>query len=141
LNVYAATTFFVSLYIKDLHSQEVKLRMSTHRKLWLSPLHRAEWEHAVAQHIFRGVMTRSEADEIRSAVNRDCDVGLWLLADLPAGIFTAAVHLARSYVPTIGVRTLDTLHVASALELGAEAFWTFDQRQAKLAKAAGLHLS
>ncbi len=34
--------------------------------------------------------------------------------------------------------TLDTLHVASALELGAERFWTFDEQQAKLAKAAGL---
>jgi predicted nucleic acid-binding protein len=36
------------------------------------------------------------------------------------------------------VGTLDTLHVASALELGAERFWTFDERQAKLARAVGL---
>ena len=35
-------------------------------------------------------------------------------------------------------RTLDTLHVASALELKAEHFWTFDDRQAKLALAVGL---
>ncbi len=42
-------------------------------------------------------------------------------------------HAAR-----LGVRTLDTLHVASALELKAEHFWTFDGRQAKLALAAGL---
>ena len=34
--------------------------------------------------------------------------------------------------------TLDTLHVACALELGAERFWTFDARQAKLARAVGL---
>jgi hypothetical protein len=31
--------------------------------------------------------------------------------------------------------------VASALELGAAQFWTFDDRQAKLAKAAGLKVS
>jgi hypothetical protein len=31
--------------------------------------------------------------------------------------------------------------VASALELKAQNFWTFDDRQAKLAKAAGLKLS
>jgi len=37
--------------------------------------------------------------------------------------------------------TLDTLHVASALELGAERFWTFDERQAKLARAVGLKVS
>jgi predicted nucleic acid-binding protein len=28
--------------------------------------------------------------------------------------------------------------VACALELGAEKFWTFDDRQARLAEAAGL---
>jgi predicted nucleic acid-binding protein len=36
------------------------------------------------------------------------------------------------------MRTLDSLHVASALLLKAERFWTFDERQAKLAKAEGL---
>jgi predicted nucleic acid-binding protein len=36
------------------------------------------------------------------------------------------------------VRTLDSLHVACALQLKAEQFWTFDERQAKLAKAEGL---
>jgi predicted nucleic acid-binding protein len=35
------------------------------------------------------------------------------------------------------MRTLDTLQVAGALELKAERFWTFDGRQAKLAKAQG----
>ena len=34
--------------------------------------------------------------------------------------------------------TLDTLHVASALQLGAERFFTFDERQANLARAVGL---
>lgn len=36
------------------------------------------------------------------------------------------------------MRTLDSLHAASALELGAERFWTFDERQEGLAQAAGL---
>ncbi|MGA2250711.1 hypothetical protein [Terracidiphilus sp.] len=41
--------------------------------------------------------------------------------------------------PTLGVRTLDSLHVACALELGARSFWTFDERQERLAIAAGLN--
>jgi predicted nucleic acid-binding protein len=36
------------------------------------------------------------------------------------------------------VRTLDSLHVACALELKAERFWTFDDRQVRLAEAVGL---
>ncbi len=44
----------------------------------------------------------------------------------------------RRYGPKLGVRTLDSLHVACALELKAERFWTFDERQAKLARVEGL---
>jgi predicted nucleic acid-binding protein len=33
---------------------------------------------------------------------------------------------------------MDSLHVACALEVKAERFWTFDARQLKLAKAVGL---
>jgi predicted nucleic acid-binding protein len=49
-----------------------------------------------------------------------------------------SIALARKYGPSIGVRTLDSLHVACALELKAQRFWTFDERQARLAKAVGL---
>jgi hypothetical protein len=36
------------------------------------------------------------------------------------------------------VRSLDILHVAIALELGATLFLTFDHAQKRLAQAAGL---
>jgi len=51
-------------------------------------------------------------------------------------------RIARTWLadigPRLGVRTLDTLHVACALQFNAERFWTFDERQAKLAKVTGL---
>jgi len=48
-------------------------------------------------------------------------------------------HSTRPQVwPRLGIRALDSLHVESALELGAQRFWTFDDWQARLAKAAGL---
>jgi predicted nucleic acid-binding protein len=49
--------------------------------------------------------------------------------------------LARRYGHRFGVRTLDTLRVACALSLKAEQFWTFDEPQAKFAKAVGLKTS
>ena len=39
-----------------------------------------------------------------------------------------------------GVRTLDSLHVACALEFNTKQFWTFDDRHQKLAKAAALDI-
>jgi len=60
---------------------------------------------------------------------------------MPEDAFERCADLARRYGPKFGMRTLDTLHVACALELEAERFWTFDERQAKLAKAVGLKTS
>jgi predicted nucleic acid-binding protein len=37
-------------------------------------------------------------------------------------------------------RSLDTLHVALAIELGAKEFCTFDQRQSHMASAAGIRV-
>jgi predicted nucleic acid-binding protein len=64
--------------------------------------------------------------------------GQWLSIALPDHAFDLCADLARRFGPRLGVRTLDSLHVACALELKAERFWTFDERQAKLAKAEGL---
>ena len=56
---------------------------------------------------------------------------------------TEAVHqfaksLSLRHTATGGHRTLDVLHVATAVHLGAKNFLTFDARQKKLAKAVGL---
>jgi predicted nucleic acid-binding protein len=64
--------------------------------------------------------------------------GQWLSIALPENAFDLCAELAHRYGPKLGVRTLDSLHIACAIELRAERFWTFDERQAKLAKAEGL---
>jgi len=60
---------------------------------------------------------------------------------MPEQAFELCADLARRYGTKFGMRTLDSLHVASALELKADRFWTFDERQGKLAKAMGLKVS
>jgi predicted nucleic acid-binding protein len=51
------------------------------------------------------------------------------------------VELARKHASQMAMRTLDTLHIACALEFGAGEFWTFDERQERLARAVGLSIS
>jgi predicted nucleic acid-binding protein len=67
--------------------------------------------------------------------------GRWNLEPMPEDAFEVCAELANRYGPELGMKTLDALHVACALELKAERFWTFDERQTKLAKAAGLRAS
>ena len=131
----------MSVYLRDVHTPDALRRMRARRQIWLTPFHSVEIAHGIAQKVFRRDLSPGVADKIYKQLANDCDSGLWLLADLPAFIFETATELARKHVATLGTRTLDTIHVASALELKAAQFWTFDDRQAKLAKAVGLKVS
>ncbi len=138
MSIYADTSFLVSLYIPDKHSPEAESRMASNPTMSLTPLHVAEWTHAVEQQVFRGVASRAEADNVHEQFQQHRESGLWLEVALPDSVFELCAALARRHAARLGVRTLDTLHVASALELKAERFWTFDERQKKLARAVGL---
>lgn len=138
MSIYADTSFFVSLYLPDRHSAEAERRMAAKPSIWFTPLHRAEWTHAVSQHVFRKEITTLEARRAQAELERDLGSGLWLKVALSESVWGTCAELARRHGPRLGIRTLDSLHVAVALELGAVAFWTFDERQAKLAAAEGL---
>ncbi|MGA7077968.1 MAG: type II toxin-antitoxin system VapC family toxin [Terriglobales bacterium] len=139
-NIYADTSFFVSLYLTEQHTPEAERRLRSRPFLCLTPLHVAEWIHAIEQHVFHKAISRSAADRLLQRFQEHRAQGLWREAPLPDRAFEVCAELARRYAARLGVRTLDTLHVASALELGAERFWTFDERQAKLALAVAMKI-
>jgi predicted nucleic acid-binding protein len=138
LTIYPDTSFFVSLYLTDRHTAEVERRLRSRPSLWMTPLHVAEWTHAIEQHVFRKAISRSEADRLLQRFQEHRAQNLWREAPLPDRAFEVCAELARRHGARLGVRTLDTLHVAAAMELKAEHFWTFDDRQTKLAASVGL---
>jgi len=141
LSIYVDSSFVVSLYVTDHHSTESRERILSAPRLWFTPLHQAEWAHALAQHVFRGKLSAAEAQQMNARLDSDKAVGRWLLIEISESAFELCADLGRRHGPKLGVRTLDSLHVACALELRAERFWTFDERQAKLARAEGLKTS
>lgn len=106
-----------------------------------TPLHRHELRNALRLAVFR-----KEIDtQRRSAAFADIDSDLTdnILAHTPihwTDAFSEAEQLARVYTETLGIRSLDLLHLGIALSLGAKRFLTFDLRQVDLAKAAGLNV-
>ncbi len=138
MNIYADTSFFVSLYIPDSHTVEVERRLRSSRAIWMTPLHVAEWTHAIELHVFRQNISRSEADRASRRFHEHRTQGFWVQAALPEHAFEICADLAKQHASRLGIRTLDTLHVAAAMELASERFWTFDQRQEKLAVTVGL---
>jgi predicted nucleic acid-binding protein len=138
LSTYTDTSFLVSLYLTDVHTPDAERRMASKPVVWLTPFHVAEWTHAIEQHVFRGALSRREADLYHQQFQMHRKSGIWVEVAVPETAFDICAQLGRRHSSRLGQRTLDTLHVAVALELRAESFWTFDQRQAKLARAEGL---
>jgi predicted nucleic acid-binding protein len=79
------------------------------------------------------------ADQAFADFRSDLDAGFWRMAPLDFPLVLAeAGKLSRAHTAECLLRAMDVLHVASARHLGAKTFLTFDSRQARLAKAAGM---
>ncbi len=139
MTVYADSSFVAPIYVIDVHAAEARRRMSSRPDLWLTPFNRTELANALYQQVFRARISALEARLAWNNFEQDCANGIWNPINLPESIWETSIGLARQYGPTLGVRTLDSLHVACALELKSQKFWTFDDRQARLAEAVGLN--
>jgi predicted nucleic acid-binding protein len=136
----ADTSLIVSLYVRDSHSAEALHRMGSKPGVWPTPVHRVEFAQAVERHIFRRQLSLRESQRVLADFDADRAAGVWAEVGFPDLAFEVCAQLARRHARRLGVRTLDTLHVACALELKATQFWTFDERQARPAQAEGLKI-
>jgi predicted nucleic acid-binding protein len=109
--------------------------------VWITPLNRSEVANAIHRYVHRGAISAQDALAAWTHFKQDCARGIWTPVNLPERTWETSIDLASRYGPTLGVRTLDSLHIACALELKAQKFWTFDERQARLAEAVGLDTS
>jgi predicted nucleic acid-binding protein len=138
LIVYADSSFLVAAYIRDAHTVEVLHRLSAKPVICVTPFNRSELANATYRQSFLGRLSLTEAHRTWNSFEADFCAGIWEYRDFPAQSWETCAGLAQQYSPSLGVRTLDSLHVACALELKAQKFWTFDERQARLAEAVGL---
>ena len=139
MSTYADTSFLVSLYVLDANSALAAGRMERVRfPIFLTPFGELELINAISLRQFRRELRPSKVSAALSLVRKDLADGILQLKPLAASVFDRAKQMARRRTPQLGTRTLDVLHVASALELRAEEFYTFDRNQEKLAKAEGL---
>lgn len=140
MKCYADTGLLCSLYAPDAHTVAAIARMKRAKgPLPLVWLHQLELRNALRLRVFRKEIATGQRDAALNAFLADAAEGVYESADLAINdVMLEAERLSASFSEKLGVRSLDILHVASALVLGAGEFWTFDTRQGALAKAAGL---
>ncbi|MEO6787528.1 MAG: type II toxin-antitoxin system VapC family toxin [Chthoniobacteraceae bacterium] len=137
---YPDSSFLVSLVSRDTHSADAAAYMArVAEPLVFTPLHRIEVRNALRNAAARGAITGSERRAAFHRIEEDLREGL-LVHNLIAwtDAFRRADDISERHAATEGQRTIDLLHVALALGCGAKIFLSLDDRQRKLARAAGL---
>jgi predicted nucleic acid-binding protein len=140
LKAYADTSFLARIYLTQSDSlRALEFMRDLAEPLPFTPLHRHELRNALRLAVFRGEI---DAERRRAAFEDiDSDIEDNILTHVPTEwtkAFREAEQLGKDHTETLGVRATDLLHVAVARILNAKQFLTFDNRQASLARAAGL---
>ena len=140
MSSYADTGFLCSLYAPDAHTQRVVARMRRQTlPLPFTWLHQIELRNALRLRVFRREITMVQREASLNMMLADLAAGvLAVAAPALADVMTEAERLSAVHSEKLGTRSLDILHVASAVVLGSTSFLTFDRRQAALARVSGL---
>jgi predicted nucleic acid-binding protein len=154
MRAYADTNFLAQLYIPAPDSDKVEFVVDWARDEGLTHLPMTwllyiETVNAFEQYVFLSRtlgsvrITAEQASIAQHAFKRDVEAGEFLTdSDVPAAdLKQRCEDLSRRHTARHGARIYDLVHVASALLLNCEHFWSFDQRVRKLARVEGLKIN
>ncbi|MBA3030812.1 MAG: type II toxin-antitoxin system VapC family toxin [Desulfobacteraceae bacterium] len=138
--IYIDTSAIVKLYIKEPDSRKVSewIRINNN-PIPLTRLIELELLNALKLKQFRKEICEEDFDRIDLKLKQHEASGVYYRPPMDwAVVFHYAFDLSKAHTPTTGSRSLDIMHVASALFLKADKILTFDDRQSQLAAVAGL---
>ena len=137
---YADTGFVCSLLAPDANSLAAAQFMAVEPlPLVWTWLHEVEFRNAMRLRVFRKELNADEVERTFRVQLADLAAGVLRRTDPDlAALLTETERLSATHSARLGARSLDVMHVAAALVLGAGSFVTFDPRQGRLAHAAGL---
>lgn len=139
-NLYVDPSALLKLYLQEPESRAMAAwRARISGPLFITHHGRVELINAIGLAAFRGLINEKVFHDALAALDDDFEEGRYLQADLLwRATLKRAADLARLFTRTLGCRSLDVLHVASAVELELRLFVTFDERQRELARAVRL---
>jgi predicted nucleic acid-binding protein len=137
---YFDTGVLLKLYLPEPRASEaVAFVSASPGKPPVNHLHELEMRSALRQKAGRGELTQMECDALITQLESDLTIGVHERVTVSwPDVFATAEALSAAHGSGTLCRSLDTLHVALALELGATEFCSFDLRQSRMAAAAGL---
>ncbi|HMD17603.1 MAG TPA: type II toxin-antitoxin system VapC family toxin [Terriglobales bacterium] len=142
MKIYVDSSFLVSLYSADANwPAAARTMQASAGECLVTTLGEFEVVNAFGLRVFRREVSAAQAQESVTDFEKDLRDGVLQLRGLPDAVFDCARELSRRTTAKLGTRAADLLHVAAAVELGVDCFYSFDQQQRKLAHAVRLKLN
>lgn len=143
MKVYIDSSTLVKLYYPEPESSRVEAFVKQYRTILpFTYFHELEVNNAIQLKEYRNELTRAEKIGIVYLIREDKQNGILQQFSIPyPRIFEESLKLSTDHTSDIGVRTLDIIHVATALCGGFTHFLSHDARQNSLAEAAGLSIA
>jgi predicted nucleic acid-binding protein len=140
MDAYFDSAVIVKLYVSEATSPDaIRLVGAYVAPYWLTQWQASEVKNAIRVKAFRKEITAGEMNMSLAAFEQDITTGRWQRPIYAAAMVEQkAEELSASHAAVTGCRTLDIIHVAAAVVIGASEFVTFDARQGAVAKQAGL---
>lgn len=148
---YADSNFFTRIYLVLPDSQRASTLLEAKRRetdsaLPITWLHRLEVLNALELHVFGGRIqgqprvTREQAAAAQASFREDLTRTDFLRVTqlLQERLLAKFEELSLRHTARLGFRVYDVIHVASALLLECDTFWSFDAKASRLAKLEGL---
>lgn len=140
--IYADASFVVALFVRgDEHWQAAWQWWKSHhtQTLVVSRLTIFEAENTIRALPLGGKLKQAESRAALEGIQRALLEGILVSRSVPEHrLFPSARRLSMHHTIRSSYGALDILHVAIAMELGADLFLSFDKSQLVLAKGGGL---
>lgn len=137
---YFDSGVLVKLYVAEPRTADAVQFVNDSKNLPpFTGLHGLEMRSALRQKAGRGEISTDDCARLLSDLEADIQSGAYAASPVNwPDVFAQAEALSAAHGSATLCRSLDTLHVALALFLGATEICTFDHRQSRMAAAAGL---
>jgi hypothetical protein len=107
--------------------------------VWISALSEIELRNAFQLSVFRGEIDKASAELKLRLFQQDLKKGIYAVMPVSSSaLHSKTAELIDRHSARIGTRSLDLMHIATAILLKADVFLSFDLRQRKAAKLEGL---
>lgn len=139
--IYLDTSAFLKLYVREEGSEFVEQRIRLQDEpLPVADLLQAEFVNALRLKVYWEELDAPTVEHLITLFDDRVVRGQYFVATVDRIRLLQDARDLSDHTPSIGCRTLDILHVASALQLEPTEFITFDSRQAEVARRAGLEV-